>query len=164
VQHYDTFSVTIPAGIYDGAELRIAGKGDAGVYGGPTGDLFLRMHVMPDKKFQREGDDLVCSLTLTYPQLVLGCQLEIESIDGTKLAIKVPKSCQVGEKITVAGKGFAQLRSTVRGNLVVVTKCHIPKKLSAEAKKALSDYSDIIGTDSSDSDSSIVGFFKKFLG
>jgi molecular chaperone DnaJ len=164
VQQYETFSVTVPAGIYDAAELRIAGKGDAGVYGGPAGDLFLRIHVIQDKKFQREKEDLVCTLTLTYPQLVLGCQLEIESIDGTKIAIKIPKGCQVGEKILVAGKGFAQLRSSVRGNLVVITKCHVPKKISVEAKKALSDYSDLIGTDSSDSGSSIVGFFKKFLG
>lgn len=164
IQHYETFSVTVPAGIYDTAELRIAGKGDAGVYGGSAGDLFLRIHVMPDKKFQRENEDLVCTLTLTYPQLVLGCQLEIESIDGTKLAVKVPKGCQVGEKIILAGKGFAHLRTSVRGNLVVITKCHVPKKISAEAKKSLSDYSDLIGTETSDNDSSIVGFFKKFLG
>jgi len=164
VQQYETFSVTIPAGIYNDAELRIAGKGDAGVYSGPAGDLFLRIHVMPDKKFKRENDDLVCNLTLTYPQLVLGCQLEIESIDGIKLAIKIPKGCQVDEKIVVAGKGFSKLRSTVHGNLVVIAQCHVPKKLSPEAKKALSDYSAIIGTDPSDSDSSIVSFFKKFLG
>lgn len=164
VQNYDTFSVTIPAGIYDGAELRIAGKGDAGIYGGSSGDLFLRIHVIGDKKFQREGDDLICSVSLTYPQLVLGCQIEIENIDGTKLPVKVPRGCPVGEKIIIAGKGFAHLRSSVRGNLIVVTQCHIPKKLSAEAKKSLTEYAEIIGNEASDSDSSIVGFFKKFLG
>lgn len=164
IQNYDTFSVTIPAGIYDSAELRIAGKGDAGVYGGSAGDLFLRIHIMPDKKFQREVDDLICSVSLTYPQLVLGCQIEIENIDGAKLPVKIPRGCPVGEKIIIAGKGFAQLRSSVRGNLVVVTQCHIPKKLSVEAKKALTEYAEIIGNEASDNDSSIVGFFKKFLG
>jgi molecular chaperone DnaJ len=164
VQKYDKFSVNIPAGIYDGAELRIAEKGDAGVYGGPSGDLFLKIKVTPEKKFQREENDLVCSIMLTYPQLVLGSQVEIESIDGTKEIIKIPKGCEIGERITVAGKGFPNLRNKVRGNLIIITKCSIPKKLSTEAKKLLTDYSDLVGTDGSNSDGSIIGFFKKFLG
>ena len=162
VQQYDKFTVTIPAGIYDGAELRINGKGDAGVYGGKSGDLFIRIHVTPDKKFHRQEDDLVSTLTLTYPQLVLGCQVEIEGIDGTKNLIRVPKGCSVGEKITVPGKGFINLRSKKRGALVVVTECHVPKTVSAEAKKLLGDYSKEIGT--STDNGGIVSFFKKFLG
>jgi molecular chaperone DnaJ len=165
IQKYDKFSVNIPAGIYDGAELRIGGKGDAGVYDGSAGDLFLKVRVIADKKFTRVEDDLVCHVMLTYPQLVFGSQVEIESIDGTKETIKVPKGCPVGEKILVPGKGFAKLRGKVRGNLVVITECHIPKNLSKEAKEALTTYSTIIGTQvSSSNESSIVGFFKKFLG
>lgn len=164
VQFYDKFTVTIPSGIYDGAELRIQGKGDAGVYGGQTGDLYIKIHVMPDKTFKRVADDLVCSVSLTYPQLVLGCQIDIESIDGTKEAIKVPKGCQVGEQIIMPGKGFAKLRGTARGNLVVVTKCHIPKKLSPEAKKALTEYAELTAHTESSDESSISSFFKKFLG
>jgi molecular chaperone DnaJ len=163
IQKYDKFSVNIPAGIYDGAELRIAEKGDAGVYGGPAGDLFLKIKVTPDKKFQREENDLVSSLMLTYPQLVLGSQVEIESIDGTKETIKIPKGCDIGERIVVAGKGFPNLRNKVRGNLVIIAKCSIPKKLSPDAKKLLTDYSDLIGTEST-SEGTIIGFFKKFLG
>lgn len=165
-QFLDKFSVTIPAGVYDGAELRIAGKGDAGVYGGTAGDLFIKIQITPDKNFKRVGDDLVCSVMLTYPQLVLGCQVEISSIDDTKQAIKIKKGCPVGEKIIVPGKGFTKLRGTVRGNLVVITKCLIPQKLSEEAKKALMDYSTATdaATDSAQNDGSIVGFFKKFLG
>jgi molecular chaperone DnaJ len=165
VQKYDKFNVTIPQGINDGAELRISGKGDAGVYGGDAGDLFIRIQVLPDKKFSRSGDDLVCHLMLTYPQLVLGSQIEMESIDGTIETIKVPRGCAVNEKIIVPGKGFHKLRSAVRGNLVVIAECHIPKKLSKEAKQALTEYSDIIGTDTSaESGGFISGLFKKFLG
>lgn len=164
IQNYDKFSVTIPAGIFNGAELRISGKGDAGVFGGKAGDLFIKIHVMPNKNFKRVKDDLVCSVTLTYPQLVLGCQVEITGIDGTKHAIKVPKGCTVGDTITLPGKGFVKLRTKARGNLQVITKCHIPKKLPADAKKALSEYSDIIGTDTTENDGSIRSFFKKFLG
>lgn len=163
IQKYDKFSVTIPAGIYDDAELRITGKGDSGVYGGKTGDLFIRVHIHPDKKFYREGDDLVSTLTLTYPQLVFGCQVEIENIDGSMQAIKIPRGTPVGEKVIVPGRGFANVRHKgVRGNLVIVTQCHIPNKISTDAREALSAYSDLIGTDTEEG--GIVSFFKKFLG
>lgn len=162
-QEYDKFTVTIPAGVFDGAELRITDKGDAGVFGGRSGDLYVRVHVSPDKKFQRVSDDLVSTLMLTYPQLALGCQVEIENIDGKKQLIKVPRGCAVGEKIIIPGKGFMNLRSKIRGNLVIVTQCHVPKKLSADAKKLLNEYSDKIGTDTQE-ESGIISFFKKFLG
>ena len=164
VQTLEKFNATIPKGIFDNAELRVAGKGDSGIFGGPAGDLFIKIHIQPDKKFNRRGDDLHCSVMLTYPQLVLGSQVEIESIDGSKHTIKIPKGCAVGHQITITGKGFESLRTKRTGNLVITTECHIPKKLSNEAKDALKKYSDIIGTDVNDADSSIVGFFKKFLG
>lgn len=163
-QQFDKFSINIPKGVFDGAELRIAGKGDAGVFGGPSGDLFIKILVTEEKKFKRVEDDLVCSVMLTYPQLVLGAQLDIESIDGTKEAIKIPKGCPVGEKIVIPGKGFYKVRGNTRGNLVVITQCHIPKSLNADAKAKLMEYSNSIGTDTADSGSSIAGFFKKFLG
>lgn len=163
-QVYDKFSVTIPAGIFDGAELRIAGKGDAGIFGGQSGDLFLRVSVMPDKNFKRVEDDLICTVVLTYPQLVFGSQMEIENIDGTKETIKISKGCPVGERIMVAGKGFPKLRGTGRGNLVVITNCDIPKKLSEKAKEHLTEYSREIGTTTQGGSSGIAGFFKKFLG
>ena len=158
-QKFDKFTVNIPKGIYNGAELRIAGKGDAGLFGGPPGNLFISVNVKQDKKFQRIEDDLVTTATLTYPQLVLGGQLEIENIDGTKETIKVPKSCPVGNKIIVPGKGFAHIRGRGNGNLVVITDCHIPKKLSKEAKEALKQYDDIIGKETDEKKS----FFKMFF-
>ncbi len=164
IQKFDKFTVNIPKGIFDGAELRISGKGDAGVYGGQSGDLFIHVTVLPDKTFSRVDDDLVCTIMLTYPQLVLGSQIDIENIDGTKETIKIPKGCPVGEKIIAVGKGFQRLRSKSYGNLVVITNCHIPKKLSTEAKKLLTDYSEQIGTSTDNHEGSIRSFFKKFLG
>lgn len=160
IKEYAKFSVNIPSGVYDGAELRIKDKGDAGVHSGPTGDLFIKVQVMEDKNFRRVEDDLECIITLTYPQLVLGGQVELESIDGAKHTIKIPKGCAVGERIIVAGKGFQKLRSAAKGNLVVITQCHIPKKLSNEAKKSLNDYAQAL-TETSDG---ITGFFKRFVG
>lgn len=164
IKEYTKFSVNIPAGIYNGAELRISTKGDAGVYGGSTGDLFLKINVLPDKKFKRVGDDLECSIMLTYPQLVLGAQVDIEHIDESKLAVKIPKGCPVGERIIIPGKGFATMRGNINGNLVVITKCHIPKKLSPEAKELLTNYAQLMGNDPHENEGTISSFFKKFLG
>lgn len=164
-QQFERFELKIPKGIFDGAELRVAGRGDAGVFGGPNGDLFVRIKVSPDQGFKRVDNDLVCTLMLTYPQLVLGSQVEIEHIDGSKIALKIPKGCASGEKLVIAGKGFEKIRSSGTGNLIIITQCHIPKKLTSEEKDLLQKYSDALGTDVSDSkDGFITSFFKKFLG
>jgi molecular chaperone DnaJ len=163
-QKYDKFTLTIPAGVFNHAELKVTNKGDAGVYGGQNGNFFVKIAIQNDKCFKREQDDLVCTLMLTYPQLVLGCQVEIENIDGTKETIKIPRGCQVGQKILVIGKGFSQLRTSVRGNLVVIAQCHVPNKITTEAKKALNQYSEIVGTSVNDQSNSIVSWFKKFIG
>ncbi|HTM06619.1 MAG TPA: molecular chaperone DnaJ [Patescibacteria group bacterium] len=164
MQQFDKFSITIPEGVFDGAELRISGKGDAGVFGGKSGDLFVKVHITSDASFKRENDDLVCTVTLTYPQLVLGCQLEIESIDKSRHSVKIPKGCSVGERITIVGKGFKKIKSNTTGNLIVITQCHIPTKLTSEEKRVLSEYSELIGTDVQANNGGIGWFFKKFLG
>ncbi|MCL5436262.1 MAG: molecular chaperone DnaJ [Candidatus Dependentiae bacterium] len=163
-QQYDTITVTIPKGIFDRAELRVAEKGDAGIFGGRAGDLILNVRVMPHKKFKRVDDDIECTVALTYPQLVLGAQIEIENIDKSKETIKIPRGCPVGERILVKGKGFAHIRGRGRGDLIVTTTCHIPHKVSAKAEESLRAYSEEIGTSADDSSGTIAGFFKKFLG
>lgn len=165
VQVYDKFTVSIPRGIFNNAELKVGQKGDAGVYGGPAGDLLLQVTIVPDKTFSRVEDDLICNLLLTYPQLVFGCQLDVESIDGSRHTVKVPKGCPIGERITIKGEGFYKLRGgNSRGNLIIVTQCNIPTKLDTAAKEALNAYSDAIGTEPKKADNSISSFFKKFLG
>lgn len=165
-QKQQKLTVSIPQGITPDAELRVPNKGDAGLYGGPTGDLYIRVLVQPDPNFKRLGDRLECRVLLTYPQLVFGCQIEITNIDGEKLAIKIPKGCQPGEQILLPGKGFKNLASKVNGNLIVITQCHVPKKLSETAKESLKAYSEEIGTDTTKAGDTgfISGLFKKFLG
>ena len=163
VQKLDRFTVNIPAGIADQQELHIGNKGDAGVFGGKTGGLFIKITVQTDKNFRRVENNLECTMMLTYPQLVLGCQVEIENIDGTKETIKIPKGCPVGERIIVTGKGFKDLRGKLPGALVVITRCHIPKKVSNTARDLLTQYNDQVGQETN-ADGGIIGFFKKFLG
>ncbi len=165
IQKHDKLTITIPTGIYNQAELRVPGKGDAGVFGGTSGDLYLVVSIKSDYNsvFSRRENDLVMHVTLSYPQLVLGCQLDIEHIDETKLLVKVPKGCPVGQELIVAGKGFANIRGRGKGNLVIVTECDIPKKLDAESKKVLLEYDKKL-TEYNKSGRGLSGFFKKFLG
>ena len=115
--------------------MRISGKGDAGVFNGPAGDLYILINITPNKEFIRRDSDLVTKLNLTYPQLTLGCQVEIISLDDSKETVKIPRGCAVGHEIITPGKGFPRLNGYGRGNLVIQTTCDIPKKLSKEAKQ-----------------------------
>jgi molecular chaperone DnaJ len=164
IQKHDKLSINIPAGIYDAAELRLTGKGDAGIFGGPAGDLYIIVQIQADAAYTRRELDLVTTINLTYPQLVLGCQIEVKTLDDTVETIKIPKGCQVGKEIKVTGKGFANLHGKGRGNLIFVTQCDIPTSLSEDSKQALLGYAEKLGNTSSNSDGGITGFFKKFLG
>ena len=163
-QKREKLTVTIPAGIYNGAELRVKDKGDAGVFGGPSGDLDLSVRVKADTKFWRRDSDLVTQLNLTYPQLVLGCQVEIENIDGTKHTVKIPKGCPVAKEVMLTGKGFPIPGRYGNGNLIIIAQCDIPKKLDIKTKESLLDYAKKLGNQSQSLTSGISGFFKKFLG
>jgi molecular chaperone DnaJ len=164
VQKHERITINVPAGIYDRAELRLAEKGDAGIFGGGSGSLFLTVHVTEDKKFFRRDADLVTHLNLTYPQLVLGCQVEIKSIDDSVELIKIPQGCPVSKEILVPGKGFTRLQGKGRGSLIIIVQCDIPTKLNKETKDSLLDYSEKLGQASSQEGKGISGFFKKFLG
>jgi molecular chaperone DnaJ len=165
IQKFEKITPSIPKGVFDGAELRIPQHGDAGIFGGSAGDLYLKISVQSDKTFKRVNDNLECTLMLTYPQLVFGAQLEIENIDGAKESIKIPKGCSVGHRIALSGKGFQNLSTKKHGDLVVITQCHIPTKLPAETTDILKQYSELIGTSTTqEQEGSIKGFFKKFLG
>jgi len=164
VQKHEKIAITIPAGIYQNAELRIVGKGDSGIFNGEYGDLYVTVQVTHDKTFVRKEYDLVTTLALTYPQLVLGSHIEIELIDGSKETLKIPKGCPVGKELVIEGKGFAKLRGSGRGNCIIITTCDIPTKLNEETKTALLNYAEKLGTTKSDTSGGISGFFKKFLG
>lgn len=160
-QKHEKLSITIPAGIYHNAELRITEKGDAGIFGGDAGDLYLAVEVQPDALFSRDGDDLVVSANLTYPQLVLGGQIELELPDGTKENVKIPKGCSAGKLLRIPGKGFPKLHDRGRGNLVIVANCDIPTKLTEEAKQTLLAYAEKL--EAQNKDSGFSGFFKKLF-
>ncbi|MCK4499348.1 molecular chaperone DnaJ [Candidatus Babeliales bacterium] len=163
-QQHEKLSITIPKGIFNGADLRLSGKGDAGIFGGHSGDLYLKVHVMKNKHFSRRNNDLITTLRLTYPQLVLGCQIEVESIDGSKEMLKIPKGCSVGYEIIIPNKGFYSPGTSRRGDFVIITQCDIPSRLTKKAKDALLELSEELGTECRSDNGGITGFFRQFMG
>jgi molecular chaperone DnaJ len=164
VQHYEKATITIPAGVYDGVQLRIADQGDAGLFGGTSGDLFLTVHVMPDKNFKRQEDDLLVNVTITYPQIVLGCQVEIISIDESKQLITIPAGTTIKQILSISGKGFPRIRGRGHGNLLITILVDVPTKLSKKATTLLTEYAQEIGDTPSinKKTDTLVGEVKKF--
>ncbi len=127
-------SVKIPAGIDSGARLRLAGKGGAGIGGGPNGDLYLDIVVRPDQKYRREGNDIIMPEQVPFSQACLGGSLDIATLDGTK-RIKTPAGIQPKTKIRLKGLGFPQPGSSVRGDFYVEIEVVVPQSLSAQQKE-----------------------------
>lgn len=137
-----TIEVKIPAGIEDGARLRLAGQGEAGANGGPAGDFYLDIRVAPDKKFERVGDDLVMHIDLPFTTLALGGEIEIETIDDKKLTVKIPSGTQVGERLRVRGHGMPTGRASSFGDLYIEIGVVIPTKLTEKQKKILGEFAE----------------------
>ena len=135
VEKNKTLTVKIPHGIEHGSKMRVAHEGNAGHNGGMSGDLYIVVHVKQSKEFVRQGFDIYSKISITTPQAVLGDEMEIKTIHGTKVII-IPSGTQNGDKITLKGEGVPYLGSnTQRGNHYVEVHVVVPKKLSQEEEK-----------------------------
>ena len=137
-----TIDVKIPAGIEDGARLRLAGQGEAGVNGGPAGDFYLDVRVKPDNRFERDGANLIMHVDLPFTTLALGDEIEIETIDDKKLSVKVPAGTQTNEKLRVRGHGMPTGRGSGFGDLYISIGVVIPTKLTEKQKKILTEFAE----------------------
>ena len=137
-----TLDVNIPAGIMDGARLRMAGMGEAAPNGGESGDFYIDVHIRPNKTFERVGNDLLMHKDLDFVTLALGGEIEIETLDDKKLSVKIPSGTQVGEKLRVRGHGMPTGRGGF-GDLYIEIGITIPKKLNEKQKKALNEFAGI---------------------
>ena len=129
-----SLKVRIPSGIENGSHIRLAGEGNPSTTGGPPGDLYVVVHVEQDKRFAREGTELLSEETITFPQAALGDEITVETIDG-RVKMTVPKGTQHGKMLRLKGKGMPRLRSGGQGNLVVEVKVDVPRKLSARERE-----------------------------
>ena len=141
-----TIEVKIPAGIEDGARLRLAGQGEAGINGGAAGDFYLDVRVRDDARFARDGANLIMHVDLPFTTLALGGEIEVETIDDKKLSVKVPSGTQVGEKLRVRGHGMPTGRASSFGDLYIEIGIVIPTKLTDKQKKILEEFRDTKST------------------
>lgn len=135
-----TITVRVPAGVVDGQKVRLAGQGSAGQRGKPAGDLFVTVHVKPDKVFSRDGDDLKLTVPVSYPELVLGGAVTVPTL-ASKVRVRIPAGTQDGTTLRVRGHGVNK-RNGASGDLLVTVKVAVPKNLDEGAMSALRKYSE----------------------
>lgn len=133
-----TINVRIPPGVEDGQRIRLAGQGEAGLRGAPSGDLYVTVHVRPDKVFGRDGNDLTVTVPVSFSELALGTTLSVPTLEG-KVGVRVPKGTSDGRILRVRGRGVPK-RSGGHGDLLVTVKVAVPPKLEGEAAEALETY------------------------
>ncbi len=133
-----TINVRIPPGVEDGQRIRLAGQGEAGLRGAPSGDLYVTVHVRPDKVFARDRDDLTVTVPVSFSELALGTTLSVPTLDG-KVGVRVPKGTTDGRILRVRGRGVPK-RSGGQGDLLVTVKVAVPPNLDGAAKEALEAY------------------------
>lgn len=136
--------VKIPAGAFDGAQLRMNGEGEAGLRGGPSGDLYIVIRVKSHEFFQREDDDIYCEVPLTFVQAALGDEIEIPTLHD-KVKLKIPAGTQTGTQFRLRGKGVPHLRGNGNGDQHVKVIVVTPTKLNDEQREALRHYAEISG-------------------
>lgn len=134
-----TLSVKIPAGVDTGDRIRLAGKGEAGPQGGPTGDLYVQMHVRDHAIFDRDGANLHCEVPISFAQAALGGELEVPTLSG-KVKLKIPAETQSGKLFRLRGKGVDPVRGGPVGDLLCRVILETPVNLSTEQKAFLQDF------------------------
>ncbi|ALL11884.1 molecular chaperone DnaJ [Caulobacter henricii] len=162
-------SVRIPAGVDDGARIRLSGEGDAGARSGPRGDLYIFLSVIPHELFERDGLDLLCTVPVPMTVAALGgeidapCLMGGEDCDGAcKIPVKVPEGSQTGKTVRLKGKGMPSLRSRQRGDLVVELFVETPTHLSARQKELLKELAGLCDDKQNPKSANFVGKAKRF--
>ncbi len=153
-----TLSVNIPPGVEDGTRIRLAGEGEAGLRGGPPGDLYIFLSLAPHEFFQRDGADLYCRVPISMVTAALGGDFEVPAIDGGKARVKVPAGTQAGQRFRLTGKGMPVLRSKQTGDMYVQVSVETPQKLSKRQRELLAEFDKL---SSEDTQPESAGFFSR---
>lgn len=135
--HKHTLTIKIPAGIADGQRIRLSGRGGTGTGGGPAGNLYVDIAVEHDERFLREGDDLITVADLTITEAALGCNRDIDTVDGTAETVEFPAGVQPGEVLVLRGRGMGRLRGNGRGDQRIVVNVTVPRLLDDEQRTLL---------------------------
>jgi molecular chaperone DnaJ len=136
------FSVKIPAGVKDGARIKVAGRGEPGSPGSPAGDLFVLVRVEPHALFGRRESDLTLEVPVTYAEAALGAEVPVPTLNGT-VKLKVPAGTPSGKTFRIRGKGAPKPKGRGHGDLLATVKVDVPGKLSKEERELLSKLKDV---------------------
>jgi molecular chaperone DnaJ len=144
VEKLTRIKLKIPAGISEGARLRSSRNGEAGIRGGPQGDLYVVIHIKEHKIFQRDGDNLYCEVPIPFSIAALGGQLDVPTLEG-KAYLKVPAGAQSGQIFKLRGKGIVHVNGRDRGDLLVRLIVEVPSRLNAEQRRKLEEFAALCG-------------------
>lgn len=162
VKKQRTIHIKVPAGVDDGAQLRVSGEGEAGTRGGPPGDLYVVIRVNPHDFFEREGDDIYCEVPLTFAQVALGDEIEIPTLTE-RVRLKIPAGTQTGTYFRLKGKGVPRLRGYGQGDQHVKVTVVTPTNMSEEQKSLLRQFAAQSGEHTHEQQMSLFDRFKKAL-
>jgi molecular chaperone DnaJ len=158
-QHKEkTLSVTIPAGVEDGNRIRLAGEGEAGLRGGPPGDLYIFLSVAPHALFRREGHHIHCRVPISMATAALGGNIEVPALDGSRAKIAVPAGTQSGRQFRLKGKGMSVLNAASRGDMYVQAMVETPVNLTKRQRELLEEFEK---AGSAETNPETSGFFAK---
>jgi molecular chaperone DnaJ len=135
-----TLSVNIPPGVEDGTRIRLAGEGEAGLRGGPAGDLYIFLSIKPHEFFQRDGADIFCKVPISMTTAALGGQIEVPTVDGAATRVKIPEGSESGKQFRLKGKGMPVLRSKVSGDMYIQVEVETPKNLTKRQRELLEEF------------------------
>ncbi len=135
-----TLSVNIPVGVEDGTRIRLGGEGEAGLRGGPPGDLYIFLSIKPHEFFQRDGADLFCRVPIAMTTAALGGEVEVPTIDGGTTRVKIPEGSQSGRQFRLKSLGMPILRSRQQGDLYIQAEVETPKNLTKRQKELLKEF------------------------
>jgi molecular chaperone DnaJ len=156
-------SVNIPAGVEDGTRIRLAGEGEAGLRGGPPGDLYIFLSLAPHEFFQRDGADLHCRVPISMITAALGGEFEVPSIDGSKARVKVPGGTQTGRRFRLTSKGMPVLRSKQMGDMYVQVSVETPQNLTKKQRELLTEFEKLSSEETQPESAGFFSRVKEFL-
>ncbi len=135
-------TIKVPAGVHDGSQLRLSGEGEPGDQGGPRGDLFCVIEVDDHELFERDGDDLLCEVPISFAQAALGADIEVPTLSG-RAELSIPSGSQSGKVFRLSGKGMPSVYGHGKGNLHVRIQIETPRKLDARQRELLEEFAEI---------------------
>ena len=157
-------SIKVPAGIDESHPILLSGEGEAGLRGGPRGNLYITLRIKPHPHFQRQGNDILYELPINIAQAALGAEVIVPTVDGQEEVVRIQPGTQSGRTYTLHGRGVPHLRGNGRGDQIVVVRVVVPTKLTERQRKLLAELAETLGTEVGDGKRGVLDWLSDALG